>query len=60
VGRRGGFSAYLAFVGPAVVASIAYMDPSNFAADIVRGTSPQDYVRSQVPAWPTGPETAWR
>src|SRR5271165_954877 len=29
--------AYLAFVGPAVVASIAYMDPGNFATNIQAG-----------------------
>ena len=36
-GRRGGFSARLAFVGPAVVASIAYIDPGNFATNIQAG-----------------------
>jgi len=36
-GRRSGFSAHLAFVGPAVVASIAYMDPGNFATNIQAG-----------------------
>jgi manganese transport protein len=36
-GRRSGFSAYLAFVGPAVVASIAYVDPGNFATNIQAG-----------------------
>jgi manganese transport protein len=36
-GQRGGFRAYLAFVGPAVVASIAYMDPGNFATNIQAG-----------------------
>src|SRR5215470_14821788 len=35
--RRSGFSAYLAFVGPAVVASIAYIDPGNFATNIQAG-----------------------
>src|SRR5215470_10388167 len=35
--RRSGFSAYLAFVGPAVVASIAYVDPGNFATNIQAG-----------------------
>jgi len=34
---RGGLRAYLAFVGPAVVASIAYMDPGNFATNIQAG-----------------------
>jgi manganese transport protein len=34
---RGGARAYLAFVGPAVVASIAYMDPGNFATNIQAG-----------------------
>src|SRR6476619_7806981 len=36
-GRRGGMRAYLAFVGPAVVASIAYIDPGNFATNIQAG-----------------------
>src|SRR5271165_852483 len=36
-GRRGGLSAYLPFAGPAVVASIAYMDPGNFATNIQAG-----------------------
>ena len=35
-GRSGRFS-YLAFAGPAVVASIAYMDPGNFATNIQAG-----------------------
>src|SRR5271157_2399983 len=36
-GRRGGLGAYLAFAGPAVIASIAYMDPGNFATNIQAG-----------------------
>src|ERR1700738_1662464 len=36
-GRRAGLRAYLAFVGPAVVASIAYMDPRHFATNIQAG-----------------------
>ncbi len=36
-GRRRGFSDYLAFGGPAVIASIAYMDPGNFATNIQAG-----------------------
>jgi len=36
-GQRCGFRPYLAFVGPAVVASIAYMDPGNFATNIQAG-----------------------
>src|SRR5262245_44517316 len=36
-GERAGLRAYLAFVGPAVVASIAYMDPGNFATNIQSG-----------------------
>jgi len=35
--RRGGLLARLAFVGPAVVASIAYVDPGNFATNIQAG-----------------------
>ena len=37
VGQRRGWHHNLAFVGPAVVASIAYMDPGNFATNIEAG-----------------------
>lgn len=36
-GSRRGFLAITPFVGPAVVASIAYLDPGNFAANIQAG-----------------------
>ena len=36
-GRRTGLAAFLPFAGPAVVASIAYMDPGNFATNIEAG-----------------------
>jgi manganese transport protein len=36
-GQRRGFGAYLAFAGPAVIASIAYIDPGNFATNIQAG-----------------------
>jgi manganese transport protein len=36
-GERRGARGYLAFAGPAVVASIAYMDPGNFATNIQAG-----------------------
>src|SRR5271156_2349848 len=36
-GERDGLRASLAFAGPAVVASIAYMDPGNFATNIQAG-----------------------
>jgi len=36
-GQRRGVRASLAFAGPAVVASIAYMDPGNFATNIQAG-----------------------
>ncbi len=36
-GRRVGLGAIFPFVGPAVVASIAYMDPGNFATNIQAG-----------------------
>ena len=36
-GRPGGWRRYLAFVGPAVVVSIAYIDPGNFATNIQAG-----------------------
>jgi manganese transport protein len=38
-GRRRGLRGFLPFVGPAVVASIAYMDPGNFATNIQAGAS---------------------
>src|SRR5947209_1242394 len=37
-GRRRGVRAYRPFAGPAVVASIAYMDPGNFATNIQAGS----------------------
>ncbi|NTF45522.1 Nramp family divalent metal transporter [Rhizobium rhizogenes] len=37
-GRRRGFGSILLFAGPAVVASIAYMDPGNFATNIQAGS----------------------
>lgn len=36
-GESRGWRGYLAFAGPAVVASIAYMDPGNFATNIQAG-----------------------
>jgi manganese transport protein len=36
-GHRRGVGGYLAFGGPAVIASIAYMDPGNFATNIQAG-----------------------
>jgi manganese transport protein len=36
-GERRGWRGYVAFAGPAVVASIAYMDPGNFATNIQAG-----------------------
>ena len=36
-GERGGTGAYLAFAGPAVLVSIAYIDPGNFATNIQAG-----------------------
>ena len=38
-GERRGLRGYLAFAGPAVVASIAYMDPGNFATNIQAGAN---------------------
>ena len=38
-GRRRGLGAALLFAGPAVIASIAYMDPGNFATNIQAGAS---------------------
>jgi len=36
-GEKRGFRAFLPFFGPAVIASIAYMDPGNFATNIQAG-----------------------
>ncbi len=36
-GEPGGWSRYLAFAGPAIIASIAYMDPGNYATNIQAG-----------------------
>src|ERR1700688_1515067 len=36
-GQPGGLRGYLAFVGPAVIVSIAYQDPGNFATNIQAG-----------------------
>ena len=36
-GRRRGVHAFLPFAGPAIIASIAYMDPGNFATNIQAG-----------------------
>jgi manganese transport protein len=36
-GERVGWRAYLSFLGPAMVASIAYIDPGNFATNIQAG-----------------------
>src|ERR1700726_1220736 len=36
-GRRGGRGSLLPFAGPAVMASVAYMDPGNFATNIQAG-----------------------
>ena len=36
-GRRKGVSGFLPFAGPAIIASVAYMDPGNFATNIQAG-----------------------
>ena len=36
-GRRSGFSALWPFLGPAFVASVAYIDPGNFATNVAAG-----------------------
>lgn len=38
-GRRGGWRTALAVSGPAVIASVAYMDPGNFATNIQAGSA---------------------
>ena len=37
-GQRRGFGAFFPFAGPAIIASIAYMDPGNFATNIQAGS----------------------
>src|ERR1700751_2615983 len=36
-GRRRGLGSLLPFAGPAVIASVAYMDPGNFATNVQAG-----------------------
>jgi manganese transport protein len=36
-GERGGWRSYLVFAGPAIIASVAYVDPGNFATNIQAG-----------------------
>src|ERR1700731_1483074 len=38
-GRRKGVRAFLPFAGPAVIASVGYMDPGNFATNIQAGST---------------------
>jgi manganese transport protein len=38
-GRRKGLRAFLPFAGPAIIASVAYMDPGNFATNIQAGST---------------------
>jgi manganese transport protein len=38
-GRRKGMRAFLPFAGPAIVASVGYMDPGNFATNIQAGST---------------------
>jgi manganese transport protein len=38
-GRRKGVRAFLPFAGPAIMASVAYMDPGNFATNIQAGST---------------------
>ncbi len=38
-GRRRGVRGFLPFVGPAVIASVAYMDPGNFATNVQAGAA---------------------
>jgi manganese transport protein len=38
-GRRKGLRAFLPFAGPAIVASVGYMDPGNFATNIQAGST---------------------
>jgi hypothetical protein len=52
-GERGGLRAYLALAGPAVIASIAYMDPGNFATNIQAGAK-YGYSLCQIPSTEVG------
>ena len=38
-GRRKGLRAFLPFAGPAIIASVGYMDPGNFATNIEAGST---------------------
>jgi manganese transport protein len=38
-GHRKGLSAFLPFAGPAIIASVGYMDPGNFATNIQAGSA---------------------
>ena len=38
-GRRTGLRAFLPFAGPAIIASVGYMDPGNFATNIQAGST---------------------
>jgi len=38
-GRRKGVAAFLPFAGPAIIASVGYMDPGNFATNIQAGST---------------------
>jgi manganese transport protein len=38
-GRRKGLGAFLPFAGPAIIASVGYMDPGNFATNIEAGSA---------------------
>jgi manganese transport protein len=38
-GRRKGVRAFLPFAGPAIIASVSYMDPGNFATNIQAGST---------------------
>jgi manganese transport protein len=38
-GRRKGLRAFLPFAGPAIIASVGYMDPGNFATNIQAGST---------------------
>jgi len=45
-GRRRGLRTLLPFAGPAVIASVAYMDPGNFATNIQAGAAESEGTRS--------------
>jgi hypothetical protein len=47
-GRRRGLRSFLPFAGPAVIPSVAYMDPGNFATNIIDRMEGNEEIFSRV------------